>query len=108
MLTTPHCTLLVPFPAADNLNQTIIVEAPAFSKGEGLQRLRLIFPSFSELVYDPVRCALSGGWGASSVYLQLERAHAHLWLAELPHRPAQLCVLHLPAHALNLSTAAAA
>lgn len=41
--------------AADGVNTTITVDAPAFSKGEGVQRLRLIFPSFSELVYDPVR-----------------------------------------------------
>ena len=46
------------------MNTTITVEAPAFSKGEGMQRLRLTFPSFAELVYDPVRCAMDA-WGCS-------------------------------------------
>ena len=42
-------------PCADGANATIAVEAPSFNKGEGVQRVRLTFPAFSELIYDPVR-----------------------------------------------------
>lgn len=38
---------------ADGLNATISVTAPAFNRGEGVQKLRLAFPAFSTLEYDP-------------------------------------------------------